>query len=111
MTENDRIAMICRFLNNGVGPCTDFAYTLQYFCERLGYKARVVTGTGLYHTEHDWVLVEMSPGKWRHMDALYKSVYLYLKTDDEMAALDGEYYRFRWDRNKWTSTTATGTKP
>ena len=69
MTENDRIAMICRFLNNGVGPCTDFAYTLQYFCERLGYKARVVTGARLYHTEHDWGLVEMSPSKWRHMDA------------------------------------------
>lgn len=109
LTESNRIAMICRFMNNGVGPCTDFAYTLQYFCERLGYQAKVVTGEGMNHDEHDWVLVQVSAGTWRHMDALYKTQYFYLLTDDQLARFDGNDYRFRWDRTKWTSTTATGT--
>lgn len=110
MTDANRLAMICRFLNNGYGPCTDFAYTLQYFCQKIGYEARVVTGEGVSHNEHDWVLVQVSPGTWRHMDALYKSQYLYLLTDDQLARYDdGINYRFRWDRSKWTSTTSSGT--
>ena len=113
MTNTNRIDMICRILNNGYGPCTDFAYTLQYFLQRAGFEARVVTGEGISHNEHDWVLVKSAPGVWRHMDALYKSQYIYLYTDDQLEYLDGPAgmgeYRFRWDRSKWTSTTSTGT--
>ena len=92
--------MLLRFLNTGVGACFDFVTLTAALLNRAGYQTKTVRG----HLGHRWLLVQMSPGVWRHMDTMRNWIPAYNLTDDELAEYDG----FLWDRIYWTSQTSWG---
>lgn len=107
-TEHEIDQMIIRFFNDGGGACCDYSYATQRLLERAGYR-NVIVHCDPRQSRHQWNLVEISPGVWRHMDTFRKAYRLFLLTDDEIAAYDTDDVPYRWDRSRWTSTTSTGT--
>ena len=98
--------MAIHMFNNGYGACFHFCTITEMLLNRAGYRTQWVRG----ELGHRWLLVEMSPGVWRHMDTMRKFLPLYNLTDDELYAYhtNPEGVNFNWDRSKWTSTTTTG---
>ena len=97
--------MAIRMFNTGYGACYDYCTITAMMLNRAGYRTQWVTG----ELHHYWLLVEMSPGVWRHMDTMRRHFGIYNFTDDQMDALDGTYgVNFKWDHSQWTSTTTTG---
>ena len=107
-TQHQINQMIIRFFNDGGGACCDYSYATQRLLERAGYKCVVVHGDPK-QTRHQWNLVQVRKGVWRHMDTFRKAYKIYLLTDDEVASYDTDNVPYRWDRTKWTSETTTGT--
>ncbi|MBQ4424389.1 MAG: hypothetical protein II882_01465 [Lachnospiraceae bacterium] len=107
--KEDTETMAIRMFNAGYGACWDFAAVTEYLLEAAGYRCRWVIGESGLRESHDWLLVEMEPGVWRHMDTMRRQYFIYNLTDDELAAYDGVAGSYVWDRTKWTSTTSTGT--
>lgn len=107
-TQHQINQMIIRFFNEGGGACCDYSYATQRLLERAGYKCVVVHGDPK-QTRHQWNLVQVRQGVWRHMDTFRKAYRIFLLTDDEVAAYDTDNVPYRWDRTKWTSETSTGT--
>ena len=102
--------MAIYMFNNGYGACIHFCAITEMLLNRCGHATQWVRG----EEGHYWLLVEMSPGVWRHMDTMRKNHHVFNLTDDELwAKHDGPYgivqgVNFHWDRTKWTSTTTTG---
>lgn len=98
--------MAIHFLNTGYGACIHFCAVTEMLLNRCGYATHWVRG----ELGHYWLLVEMSPGVWRHMDTMRKNYHVYNLTDAEVLAKHDNPYgvNFHWDASKWTSTTTTG---
>ncbi len=107
-TQHQINQMIIRFFNDGGGACCDYSYATGRLLERAGYK-NVIVHCDPKQSRHQWNLVQIRPGVWRHMDTYRKAFKVFLITDDELAELDTDNVPYRWDRTKWTSETATGT--
>lgn len=107
-TAHEVNQMIIRFFNDGGGACCDYSYATQRLLERAGYK-NVIVHCDPMQSRHQWNLVEIEPGVWRHMDTFRKAYRIFLMTDDEIAAYDTNDVPYRWDRSRWTSTTSSGT--
>ena len=107
-TQHQIDQMIIRFFNDGGGACCDYSYATGRLLERAGYK-NVIVHCDPKQSRHQWNLVQIRPGVWRHMDTYRKAFKVFLITDDELAELDTDNVPYRWDRTKWTSETATGT--
>ena len=54
-----------------------------------GYNCKIVIGKGAVYSEHNWLLVEISPGVWRHVDPERQGYNIFLLTDEELEAYDG----------------------
>ena len=98
--------MAIHMLNTGYGACIHFCAVTEMLLNRCGYATHWVRG----ELGHYWLLVEMSPGVWRHMDTMRKNHHVYNLTDAQMIAKRNNPYgvNFNWDETKWTSTTSTG---
>ena len=107
--KTDVRSMAIRMFNTGYGACWDFAAVTQLLLEAAGYRTLWVVGESGLRESHDWLLVEMEEGVWRHMDTMRRQYLIYNLTDEELAAYDGVAGSYVWDRAKWTSTTPTGT--
>ena len=92
--------------NTGYGSCLNFCAITELLLNRAGYATQWVRG----ELGHYWLLVEMSPGVWRHMDTMRKNYHVYNLTDAELLAKHDNPYgvNFHWDTTQWTSTTTTG---
>ena len=72
--------------------------------KEAGYNCKIVVGKGYSASEHNWVIVETSPGVWRHMDTERQGIKVYLATDAELEAWDKKNLkgvRYQWDRSKY----------
>ena len=109
----DKKAMAARLFNNGNGPCYDIAYATAYLLRAAGYRCYVVKGVSRSNAgEHNWVIVEMSPGVWRYMDTLWGRAPLYNLTDEELQAYDNTMgMSFMWDTSYFTTHSSTGLGP
>lgn len=98
--------MAIHFLNTGYGACIHFCALTEMLLNRSGYATHWVRG----ELGHYWLLVEMSPGVWRHMDTMRKNYHVYNLTDAEVLAKHDNPYgvNFHFDTGKWTSSTTTG---
>ena len=98
--------MAIHFLNTGYGACIHFCALTEMLLNRCGYATHWVRG----ELGHYWLLVEMSPGVWRHMDTMRKNYHIYNLTDSEVLAKHDNSYgvNFHFDNTKWTSSTTTG---
>ena len=98
--------MTIHFLNTGYGACIHFCALTEMLLNRCGYATHWVRG----ELGHYWLLVEMSPGVWRHMDTMRKNYHVYNLTDAEVLAKHDNPYgvNFHFDNTKWTSSTTTG---
>ena len=107
-TQHEINQMIIRFFNDGGGACCDYSYATQLMLERAGYR-NVIVHCDPNQSRHQWNLVEIRPGVWRHMDTFRKAYRIFLLTDEEIASFDTDNVPYRWDRTRWTSETPTGT--
>ena len=98
--------MAIHMFNTGYGSCLHFCAVTEMLLNRAGYATQWVRG----ELGHYWLLVEMSPGVWRHMDTMRKNYHVYNLTDAELLAKHDNPYgvNFHWDTSQWTSTTTTG---
>ena len=88
-TQHEINQMIIRFFNEGGGACCDYSYATQRLLQRAGYK-NVIVHCDTKLSRHQWNLVQVRPGVWRHMDTFRKAYKIFLRTDDEVAALDSK---------------------
>ena len=95
-------ANAARFLNTGIGACWDYASLTYVMAKALGYDCYIITGPSVNASEHNWALIEVEPGVWRHFDAEWKDD-VYWLTDAEMDAKNAwaGYLRFQWDRSAY----------
>ncbi len=91
--------MACRMLNYGNGACWDYAALTYLMLKQAGYNCQIVIGKGAVYSEHNWILIETSPGVWRHLDTERKSLRVYLWTDEELKAVNWitKNVRYEWD--------------
>ena len=100
--KEDIISMTCRMLNTGSGSCWDYAALTYELLTAAGYNAQIVIGVGAIADEHNWVIVEVEPGVWRHMDTQH-TMETFLVTDDWLEGRNGqsEYVHYEWDRDAY----------
>ncbi len=91
--------MACRMLNYGNGACWDYAALTYKMLTAAGYNCQIVIGKGAVYSEHNWILIEIEPGVWRHLDTERKSLRVYLWTDEQLKAKNGisPNVRYEWD--------------
>ena len=96
-------SMACRMLNYKSGACWDYAALCYKMLTLSGYNCRIVVGRGAVYSEHNWILIEIAPGVWRHMDPERKGYYIYMLTDAQLQAYDGiaPSVRYQWDRGSY----------
>lgn len=101
--KSDVNSMACRMINNGCGACWDYAALCYKMLKAAGYNCQIVVGKGAYYAEHNWIIIEVSPGVWRHMDPERTHMWVYLKTDAELDALDGSArgIRYQWPKENY----------
>lgn len=101
--KSDVDSMACRILNNGNGACWDYAALCYKMMTAAGYNCQIVVGCGAVASEHNWVIVEVSPGVWRHYDPERRGLPIYNLTDDQIAAYDGysDTVRYQWNRSAY----------
>lgn len=95
-------SMACRMLNYGSGACWDYAALTYKMVTALGYNVQIVVGKGMYYSEHNWLVIEVEPGVWRHMDTQRKSLEVYLVTDTQLEEWDSDEslgVRYQWDHD------------
>lgn len=99
----DITTMACRMLNNGSGACWDYAALCYKMMRAAGYNCQIVIGKGAVYSEHNWLLVETSPGVWRHVDPERQGYNIFLLTDAELEAYDGirSNVRYQWDHSAY----------
>lgn len=99
----DITTMACRMINNGSGACWDYAALCYKMLKAAGYNCQIVIGKGAYYSEHNWILIEVSPGVWRHMDPERQGLWVYMLTDAELDALDGcsRGVRYQWNHSAY----------
>lgn len=101
--KQDVNSMACRMLNLKSGACWDYAALCYKMLTLAGYNCRIVVGRGAVYSEHNWILIEIAPGVWRHMDPERKGYYIYMLTDAQLQAYDGiaPSVRYQWDRSAY----------
>lgn len=101
--KSDVNSMACRMINNGSGACWDYAALCYKMLTAAGYNCQIVVGKGAYYAEHNWIIIETSPGVWRHMDPERQGLWVYMMTDAELDALDGSSrgIRYQWDHSAY----------
>ncbi len=89
--------------NTGYGSCLNFCAITEMLLNHAGYATQWVRG----ELGHYWLLVEMSPGVWRHMDTMRKNYNVYNLTDAELLAKHDNPYdvNFHWDTSQWKFTS------
>ncbi len=100
--KSDVTTMACRILNTGSGSCWDYAALTSLLLKKAGYNCQIIVGVGAIAAEHNWVIVEVEPGVWRHMDTQHTKE-TFLLTDDELEARNGKskYVHYEWDKSKY----------
>lgn len=101
--KSDVTTMACRMLNYGSGACWDYAALCYKMMTAAGYNCKIVIGKGAVYSEHNWLLVEVSPGVWRHVDPERQGYNIFLLTDAELEAYDGirSNVRYQWDHSAY----------
>lgn len=101
--KSDVNSMACRMINNGCGACWDYAALCYKMLKAAGYNCQIVVGKGAFYAEHNWIIMEVSPGVWRHLDPERTHMWVYMKTDADLEALDGSArgIRYQWDHSKY----------
>lgn len=101
--KSDIDTMACRMLNYGSGACWDYAALCYKMLKAAGYNCQIVVGKGAVYSEHNWLLVETSPGVWRHLDPERQGYNIFLLTDSELEAYDGikSNVRYQWDHSAY----------
>lgn len=97
--KSDINTMACRIINNKNGACWDYAALCYKMLRLAGYNCQIVVGKGAIYSEHNWILIEISPGVWRHMDPERKNYYIYMLTDAQLESYDGiaRSVRYQWN--------------
>ncbi|MDO4318253.1 MAG: transglutaminase-like domain-containing protein, partial [Lachnospiraceae bacterium] len=100
--KSDVTTMACRILNTGSGSCWDYAALTSLLLKKAGYNCQIIVGVGAVASEHNWVIVEVEPGVWRHMDTQHTKE-TFLLTDEELEARNGKspYVNYEWDKSKY----------
>lgn len=100
--KSDVTTMACRILNTGSGSCWDYAALTSLLLKKAGYNCQIIVGVGAIASEHNWVIVEVEPGVWRHMDTQHTKE-TFLLTDEELEARNGKskYVNYEWDKSKY----------
>ncbi len=95
----DLTTMACRMLNYGNGACWDYAALTYKMLTAAGYNCQIVIGKGAVYSEHNWILIEVEPGVWRHLDTERKSLRVFLWTDEQLKAKNWitKNVRYEWD--------------
>lgn len=101
--KSDITTMACRMINNKSGACWDYAALCYKMLTLAGYNCRIVIGRGAVYSEHNWILIEIAPGVWRHMDPERQGYYIYMLTDAQLEAYDGiaRTVRYQWDHSAY----------
>ena len=101
--KSDVTSMCCRMINNSSGACWDYAALYYKMMTAAGYNCRIVVGVGAVYSEHNWVLVEISPGVWRHVDPERQGYNIYMLTDAQLESFDGitRSVRYQWDHTAY----------
>ena len=101
--KSDIDTMACRMFNNGSGACWDYAAICYKMMTAAGYNCKIVIGKGAVYSEHNWLLVEVSPGVWRHVDPERQGYNIFLLTDSELEAYDGirSNVRYQWNHDDY----------
>ena len=89
--------------NTGKGACWDYAAITYLLLKKAGYNCQIVIGKGYYATEHNWVIIEVSPGVWRHMDTERGGIKVFLVTDAQLDAWNMKWpsVRYEWPKDKY----------
>ena len=109
-------AMAIRMFNTGNGPCYDYDCVMALLLKVIGVNSYMVVGQNANGSEHDWLLFEMSPGVWRHVDP-YRGGWtemfgLFGLTDAQLRDCKALYnLTYIWDDKVFTSESPTGTGP
>ena len=91
-----------RFLNTRVGACWDYAALTCKMVRALGYNAIFIVGKGHHYSEHNWVLIEVEKGVWRHMDTQKRMIRVCLVTDAQLEEWDKRSdLTYQWDHSKY----------
>ena len=100
--KTDVTTMACRILNTGSGSCWDYAALTSLLLKKAGYNCQIIVGVGAIASEHNWVIVEVESGVWRHMDTQHTKE-TFLLTDEELEARNGKspYVNYEWDKSKY----------
>ncbi len=101
----DLTTMACRMFNTGSGACWDYAAITYLMLDRAGYNCQIVVGKGYYASEHNWVIIEVEPGVWRHMDTERTGIEAYLVTDDVLDSWNMQWdgVRYEWNKSDYPS--------
>lgn len=101
--KQDVNSMACRMLNLKSGACWDYAALCYKMLTLAGYNCQIVVGRGAVYSEHNWILIEVAPGVWRHMDPERKGYYIYMLTDAQLEAYDGiaPSVRYQWNHSAY----------
>lgn len=111
--KKDPVTMCCRMLNTGKGACWDFAVLTKRMLDAAGYNSMIVVGKGAIYSEHNWLLIEVEPGVWRHLDTERKSLKVYLVTDAQLDAWNGisKNVRYEWDKSAYPAAVEKTPEP
>jgi len=101
--KSDVTTMACRMLNYKSGACWDYAALCYKMLRLAGYNCQIVVGRGAIYSEHNWILIEIAPGVWRHMDPERKGYYIYMLTDAQLESYDGiaKSVRYQWNHSAY----------
>ncbi len=107
----DELTMALRMFNAGTGGCWDYCAITCKLLRTAGYRCQFVKGytpNNKVH-EHDWVIVEIEPGVWRHMDPMRQGFYICLLTDKQLEAYNGLYNMYYdWDHSQYPAALGSG---
>ncbi len=92
-----------QMFNTGKGSCYEFSAITYLMVKALGYNCQLVVGKGAVFECHRWVIIEVEPGVWRHMDTERSSIEVYLVTDAQLDAWNGmnASIKYEWDKSKY----------
>jgi hypothetical protein len=92
--------MAIRMFNTGKGACWDYAAIMKLMLDAAGYNSVIVVGKGAIYSEHNWLLVEVSDGVWRHYDPERQRLDVNGWTDEKLSSYNWYTRGTRYEWNK-----------